>query len=62
MSFKNRITYLDYYWENMKVDMSKVLLSEKKETKKAKNLSLRIFSTDKDVKKLFIEQYAEYTR
>ena len=44
MSFKNRITYFEYYWENMKVDMTKVLLSEMEFEIKAKKLSVQIFA------------------
>ena len=54
MSFKNRITYLEYYWENMKVDMSKVMLSEKKDQKNAKALSLKIFGIDHKIRDYFI--------
>ena len=62
MSFQCRVTCLDYYWENMKVDMSKVLLSDKRDPIKAKSVSLKAFAIHSDIKNLFIQKYAEYTR
>lgn len=62
MSFKNRITYLEYYWENLKVDMTKALLADKSNPEKSKALSLGIFSIAKDVKHSQLQKYAEYAR
>jgi hypothetical protein len=51
MSFKNRITYLDYYWETLKMDMSKVLLADARNASpKAKVLSVAIFSISREKK------------
>ena len=62
MSFKNRLTYLDYYWENLKVDMSKVLLADIRDPQKGKALSVGIFSISKEVKDRMLNLYAEYAR
>ena len=47
---KNRLLFFDYYWENMKVDMSKILLSDTKSPEVSKQLSIKIFSINKDTK------------
>ena len=62
ISFKNRITFFDYYWENMKVDMSKVLMSDKKNPEAAKKMSVKIFSISTDTKNKMLHLYAEYCR
>ena len=60
MSFKNRLTFLEYYWENMKVDMAKVLMSETKQ--RAKQLSYSIFAMKHELKDKFTHAYARYCK
>ena len=62
MAFKNRKTFMEYYWENMKVDMSKVLLSDTINPIIAKVLSARIFAMHKDIKQKVLDTYSEYCR
>ena len=63
LSFKNRRTFLEYYWEIMKVDTSKVLMSDKMNHPDfSRKLSLKIFGISPETIKLFLESYGEYCR
>ena len=61
MAAKGRITFLDYYWENIKVDMSKILLQQSDQNE-AKRISIRIFTMPHDLKMFFLELYISYIR
>ena len=50
MSFKYRLTFLEYYWENMKVDMSKILLSYTRDPEAAAKISSKVFSIKPELK------------
>ena len=62
MSYKNRMLLLRYYWENIKVDMSKVLLSDKNDTEAAKQISCRVFAIKEEVSVEFLRNYIEFCR
>jgi hypothetical protein len=54
--------FLEYYWENMKSDMSKILLSDLKDPEEAKLVSLKVFAIDSSLKFKFVKAFAEYTK
>jgi hypothetical protein len=62
LAFKSRITYLRYYWETLKVDMSKILISETKNVDAAKQVSFHVFGMKGDLREKFILTYCEYCR
>lgn len=62
LSFKSRITYLRYYWETLKVDLSKILISETKNVDAAKAVAAKIFAIREPVVESFILRYTEYCR
>lgn len=52
-----------YYWENLKVDIAKVLLQNGESTPiLAKNVSYKIFSLTDEARDLFIEKYYDYCK
>lgn len=59
---KNRFTYIMYYWENLKTDMSKILLSDDKNPEAAKEVSIKIFKISDPVREKYIRLYCEYCR
>lgn len=63
VSIKNRKTFMAYYWENLKVDIAKVLLQNGESTPiLAKNVSYKIFSLTDEARDLFIEKYYDYCK
>ena len=56
-AFKNRIAYLKYYWENLKTDLAKVLMAEKKASDLANALSIKIFSIREEVRDMYLSWY-----
>ena len=62
MSFKNRHTYLKYYWENLKLDMSKIILSDKHDFEASKQLSILVFGIKQSVRDHYIILYSNYCR
>ena len=62
-SFRNRLTYLKYYWEILKGDLSRALMSENKKAQEAaKQLSIKIFGVREETRDLFLNWYVQYTR
>lgn len=62
LSFKNRVTFLQYYWETMKIDMSKILLSDERDFETAKAVSIKVFAVPVDIRDEFISVYCELCR
>jgi hypothetical protein len=62
ISQKNRNTYILYYWESLKVDMSKILLSDTKNPEGAKEVSIRVFAIKDQLREYYIRLYCEYCR
>ena len=62
IAFKGRMMFLSYYWDNMKVDMTKVLLSDTVTPEKAKVVSTKIFATNVQVKDMIVTKYVQYCR
>lgn len=50
MSLKARLMLFGYYWENMKGDLSRILLSDLKQPEEAKKVSTKVFSIPHSVK------------
>jgi hypothetical protein len=60
-SMKSRSMFFAYYWDNMKVDVSKVLLDQPPEIlEKSKIIAGKIFSIPESLKINFIKKYVEY--
>lgn len=53
---------MQYYWETMKVDISKILLSDENNPEKAKGISCKIFAIPEEVRNMFITKYCQYCR
>ncbi|TNV84017.1 hypothetical protein FGO68_gene12642 [Halteria grandinella] len=62
LSDKNRYMYIMYYWENLKVDMSKILLSDEKNQAAAKEVSIKVFKITDSLRERFINMYCDYCR
>lgn len=62
MSFKYRLTFLEYYWENMKVDMSKILLSYTRDPEAAAKISSKVFSIKPELKMRAISYFVEFAK
>ena len=62
MSFKARLMLFGYYWENMKGDLSRILLSDLKQPEEAKKVSTKVFSIPHSVKQQYIRDYSQYVR
>lgn len=56
------MTYLRYYWETLKVDLSKILISETKNVEAAKAVAGQIFAMRESIVDKFILRYCEYCR
>ena len=61
-SLKSRITFLKYYWEVLKSDLSRALMSDKKNPEAAKQLSIKIFGVREETRDRFLNWYVQYTR
>ncbi len=60
---KSRSMFFAYYWDNMKVDVSKVLLDQPPEIlEKSKIIAGKIFSIPESLKINFIKKYVEYQK
>ncbi|TNV85397.1 hypothetical protein FGO68_gene14767 [Halteria grandinella] len=59
-----RIAMLNYYWETMKVDVSKMLLTNatSKFQEAAKTSSITVFAVDQHKRQKYIQAYAQYCR
>ena len=53
---------MKYYWEVLKGDLSRALMSDKKNPEAAKQLSIKIFGVREDTRDLFLNWYIQYTR
>lgn len=53
---------MQYYWETMKVDMSKMLMAEEKISIAAKAVSIKVFAIKEEVRNRYIELYCEYCK
>lgn len=62
ISFKYRLTFLEYYWENMKVDISKVLLSYTEDKEAAAKISSRVFSIKPELKIRALCYFVEFVK
>lgn len=63
LSHKNRLMFLEYYWENMKSDMSKILLADNSKNRdRAKDLSIEIFQIPKQLKAKVLQIYFEFIK
>ena len=58
LSFKCRIVFMQYYWEIMKLDMSKVLLAYNKNASVAKKISVMVFAVNEETRDKFINMYS----
>ncbi len=56
------MAYLKYYWENMKSDLAKVLLADKKNPELSKALSIKIFSVREDIRDVYLNWYVTYSK
>lgn len=56
------MAYLKYYWENMKSDLAKVLLVDKKNPELSKALSIKIFSVREDIRDVHLNWYVTYSK
>ncbi len=54
--------FLKYFWSIIKVDMSKILLGNKKNPKEAQKVSVKIFGITDEVRDIFIERFFNYCR
>lgn len=54
--------FLKYFWSIIKVDMSKMLLGNKKNPKEAQKLSVKVFGITDEVRDIFIERFFKYCR
>lgn len=61
-AFKNRMAYLKYYWENMKSDLAKVLMTDKKNAELSKALSIKIFSVREEIRDVYLNWYVAYSK
>ena len=59
-SLNSRDTFLCYYWEILKVEISRALMSEKKQA--AKTLSCNMFAISERVRDYFCYLYNQYQR
>ncbi len=53
---------MQYYWENMKSDLAKVLLSDKKNPDLSKALSAKIFSVRDEIREVYLNWYIAYSK
>jgi len=51
-----------YYWENLKTDLAKVLLTDKKTAELSKALSIKVFSVKEEIREMFINWYVQLTK
>lgn len=54
--------FLEYYWDNMKGDMTKILLSDIIDPEEAKQVSYKVFAIESSLKQKFVRAFAEYGR
>jgi hypothetical protein len=62
MALKARLMLFSYYWENMKGDLSQILMSDLKQPEEAKKVSTKVFSIPQSVKQEYIREYSKYVR
>ena len=62
MALKARIMLFGYYWENMKGDLSRILMSDVNKPEEAKKISTRVFSIPTSLKLEYIRHYTQYVR
>jgi hypothetical protein len=63
-NLKNRMLFLHYYWETMKVDMSRVFNSEKEDSRieASRAVGVKILSIRQPVREKFMKMYVDYCR
>jgi hypothetical protein len=59
---QSRSMFLKYFWSIIKVDMSKMLLGNKKNPKEAQKISVKIFSISDETRDQYIDAYMKYCR
>ncbi len=59
---KNKTLLFRYYWENLKTDLARTLMTDKKNLEFAKQASCQIFSVQEIKREMFCKEYSEYKR
>lgn len=54
--------FLQYYWETIKVDMSRLFNTADENKQAARDASVKVFAIRENVRDLFIKTYCEYCR
>lgn len=64
MAHKDQLVFLRYYWETMKVDMSKMLLvdPENKFYEAGKQASCVVFAVNEEKREYYLSNYMEFCR
>ena len=62
MALKARVMLFGYYWENMKGDLTRILMSDLKQPEAAKIVSTKVFSIPVSMKQQFVRLYSQYVR
>ena len=62
LAHKVKLTFVEYYWENMIIEMSKTLLSSKNNLKTATQISYKLYTIKPEIKFKILKLYGEYCR
>lgn len=58
-NLKGRMMFLNYYWETMKVDMSRLFNTE---INNGKQVSVKVFAISTQTRELYMKAYINYCR
>ena len=54
--------FLKYFWSTIKVDISKMLLGNKKSPKEAQKVSVKVFGITDETRDIFIDRFFKYCK